>query len=222
MMMATSGSSSTRRSMHAHAHTALFSVASRVLPGVKRTGHLRGRGRPASVDDDTITEGGQHAVLQCEDAKALLDTKACMFVDMRSEKAYDLEHITKPPRMTVNIPYQGGDIEEYASLIQHRYSNTTTGMLLVCENGDVGIATAGVLQAKGYAKAYGVEGGYLAWMQKFTTSGRRRIGGKFVSSGKEALKSGLNLDAEVASTYEENWGRPDLSLPSNRAGKDIA
>lgn len=170
---------------------------------------------------DRITEGqGQDTpnfVLECEAAKALLDTKACMFVDMRSEKAYDYEHITKPPRMTVNIPYQGGDIEDYASLIQRRYSNTNTGLLLVCEHGDIGIATAGTLQGKGYTNVYGVEGGYQGWMQKFTTSGRRRIGGKFVSSGKEALKSGLNLDSEVASTYEENWGRPDLSLPSNRA-----
>eukprot|EP00889_Picochlorum_renovo_P008808 jgi/Picre1/35838/NNA_003298.t1 len=139
-----------------------------------------------ALADDSIAEGGQNFTLQCEDAKAMLDSKTCVFVDMRSEKAYDYEHITKPPRMTVNIPYhEGGDIEDYAALIQRRYSNTNTGLLLVCEDGDIGIATADILQGKGYAKVYGVEGGYQGWMQKFTTSGRRRIGGKFVSSGKE-------------------------------------
>jgi hypothetical protein len=53
-------------------------------------------------------------------------------------------------------------------------------------------------------------------MLKYTTSGRKRMPkGKFVSSGREALKSGLNLDPTVASTYEENWGRPELSIYSS-------
>lgn len=155
-------------------------------------------------------------VLECEAAKSLLDSKACLFVDMRSEKEYDYEHITKPPRMTVNIPYQG-DVETFVSRIQERYS-PDTGLLLVCSDGESGVTCAAVLRDKGgYTKVYGVDGGYRQWMQQFTTSGRRRIVGKFVSSGKEALKSGLNLDPEVASTYEENWGKPEKSLPSNRS-----
>jgi rhodanese-related sulfurtransferase len=141
-----------------------------------------------------------------------------MFVDMRSEKEYDYEHITKPPRMTVNIPYQG-DVEEFVSRVQGRFGSHN-GLLLVCSEGVIGIECAEILRGKGYDKVYGVDGGYQGWMQQFTTSGRRRIMGKFVSSGKEALKSGLNLDSEVASTYEENWGKPELSLPSNRSQTD--
>lgn len=156
-------------------------------------------------------------ILECEDAKSLLDAKACVFVDMRSAKDYDDAHITKPPRMTVNIPYLG-DVDDVVARIESRYSNTNTGLLLVCDTGEIGIQSAKVFRDKGYRAVYGVVDGYQGWMKKFTTSGRRRIVGKFVSSGKEALKSGLNLDSEVASTYEENWGKPELSLPSNRDG----
>jgi len=31
--------------------------------------------------------------------------------------------------------------------------------------------------------------------------------GKWVSTGKESLKSGLSLDPNVAAAYEENWGK---------------
>jgi rhodanese-related sulfurtransferase len=158
-------------------------------------------------------------VLECETAKSMLDSKTCMFVDMRSEKEYDYEHITKPPRMTVNIPYQG-EVEEFVSRVEGRFGNAAgAGLLLVCTNGEIGISCAKMLRDRGYTKVFGVDGGYQGWMQQFTTSGRRRIMGKFVSSGKEALKSGLNLDSEVASTYEENWGNPELSLPSNRSNQ---
>lgn len=159
-------------------------------------------------------------ILDCETAKSMLDGRTCLFVDMRSAEAYDYEHITKPPRMTVNIPYEG-DMDDYVARIQRVYpaGTTTQKLLLVCTDGEIGIDIARMLHQtdNSTTRAYGVRGGYQGWMQQFTTSGRRRIVGTFVSSGKEALKSGLNLGSEVASTYEENWGRPELSLPSNRS-----
>ena len=63
---------------------------------------------------------------------------------------------------------------------------------------------------------YGVVGGYDGWMVKWTPSGRKRPPkGKFVATGRESLKSGLDLDPEVAATYEENWGNPEASFAAN-------
>ena len=135
---------------------------------------------------------------------------------MRSAKAYDNEHVTKPVKMTVNVPYESeGD---FVSKVTARYPDRRAARLLLVDGtGEAGVAVAEVLRGEyGYEQVFGVVGGYEAWMRQYTTSGRRRIQGTFVSSGKEALKSGLNLDAAVASTYEENHGRPELSMPSNR------
>jgi hypothetical protein len=75
----------------------------------------------------------------------------------------------------------------------------------------------------GYEQVFGVKGGYDGWMVKWTPSGRKRPPkGKFVATGRESLKSGLDLDPEVAATYEENWGNPEASFAaySNQLKKD--
>lgn len=193
-------------------------VSGRIHHRISTAQHVIGFYRPSrGMHWMLAAADGEDHILECEAAKSMLDSKTCMFVDMRSEKEYDYEHITKPPRMTVNIPYNG-DVEEFVSRVESRFGNSASaGLLLVCTDGVIGISCAKLLRDKGYTEVYGVDGGYQGWMQQFTSSGRRRIMGKFVSSGKEALKSGLNLDSEVASTYEENWGKPELSLPSNRS-----
>ena len=65
-------------------------------------------------------------------------------------------------------------------------------------------------------------------MVKWTPSGRKRPPkGKFVAT-RESLKSGLDLDPEVAATYEENWGTPALvrreveSVEERRLDADFA
>ena len=71
-------------------------------------------------------------------------------------------------------------------------------------------ALVDALVEAGYTNAVAVEGGYSTWMSKYTPFGRKvPPKGKFVSTGREALKSGLDLDPTVASAYEENWGRQD-------------
>ena len=71
-------------------------------------------------------------------------------------------------------------------------------------------AEVDALVEAGYMNAVAVEGGYSTWMSKYTPFGRKvPPKGKFVSTGREALKSGLDLDPTVASAYEENWGRQD-------------
>ena len=151
--------------------------------------------------------------LECDDAKVMLENEGYMFIDMRSTKEYDGEHITKPARKTVNIPCCSGDeVDGFVREIEKRYRDTAK-LLLVCKSGELGVECANILMEMGYKNVHGVQGGYEGWMIKYTTSGRKRMPkGKFVSSGREALKSGLNLDPTVASTYEENWGRPELSI----------
>ncbi|KAG2493667.1 hypothetical protein HYH03_008181 [Edaphochlamys debaryana] len=77
-------------------------------------------------------------------------------------------------------------------------------MLLACEDGGQASQRAQeLLAAEGYSSTLRVEGGYEAWTKVFSTSGRRRPPpGRWVSSGKEALKSGLNIPG-VAESYDE-------------------
>ena len=194
-----------------------------------------GRGRvPARVGyrlaASSPSSSSSPAALDLEAAKELFESGGTLFVDMRSAREYDYEHITKPVRSTVNIPLRASgvsedsddsevlssDLDAFVGNVAARYGSSAR-LLLVDATGKHGVAAAEALQGQGYEHCYGVRGGYDLWMKRFTTTGRRRIQGKFVSSGKEALKSGLNLDAAVASTYEENHGRADLSLPSNRS-----
>ena len=148
--------------------------------------------------------------------KDLLEARSHLFVDMRSAKAYDYEHVTKPAKMTVNVPYEHGSMDEFVGELKMKFSSPSAKLLLVDETGEDGIMAAELLRESGYAGVHGVVGGYATWLKHYTTTGRRRIQGKFISTGREALKSGLDLDPAVASTYEENHGKVDLSLPSNR------
>ena len=170
--------------------------------------------RSCSRNCEQINRVRVPATLDCDSAKLLMENEGYLFIDMRSAKEYDHEHITKPPRKTVNIPCS--DLATFVSEITGKFKSPDAKLLLVCRKGDLGIQSANILEEQGYTSVCGVQGGFDGWMERWTTSGRRRIVGKFVSSGRESLKSGLNLDPEVASTYEENWGHPELSLPSNR------
>ena len=142
------------------------------------------------------------------------------FIDMRSAKAYDKEHIVKPPRQTVNVPYVEGEdtIESFTSKLTTKYANPGSAKLLMVDaDGTKGIEVARKMREElGYEHVFGVSGGYDGWMAKWTPSGRKRPPkGRFVSTGRESLKSGLDLNPEVAATYEENWGNPEASFAAN-------
>ena len=149
--------------------------------------------------------------------KELLESRSHLFVDMRSVKAYDYEHVTKPVKMTVNVPFENVSMEEFVRDLMLKFQPNAK-LLLVDETGADGIKAAEALRKAGYEGVHGVVGGYDGWLKQYTTTGRRRIQGRFVSTGRESLKSGLDLDPAVASTYEENHGKVDLSLPRPNRG----
>ena len=158
--------------------------------------------------------------MDIDPAKLCMERQAFVFVDMRTVKEYENEHIVKPPRQTVNLPFipEKDTIASYAEKIREKYKHPTTAkLLLVDADGTIGIEVATELREKfGYESVYGVVGGYDGWMVKWTPSGRKRPPkGKFVATGRESLKSGLDLDPEVAATYEENWGNPEASFAAN-------
>ncbi|PNH04480.1 hypothetical protein TSOC_009346 [Tetrabaena socialis] len=43
-----------------------------------------------------------------EEGKRLLDQEGFKFLDLRPRAAYEREHITKPPRACINVPYESG------------------------------------------------------------------------------------------------------------------
>ncbi|CAG9465907.1 unnamed protein product [Pedinophyceae sp. YPF-701] len=145
-----------------------------------------------------------------EAGKVMLDRERYLFLDVRSERAYDEEHLTKPPRCTVNAPIYAKGEEEQKVLNPNfmkavaAKASPATKLLVACEDGTHGSESAmRLLGEAGYTAAVQVEGGYSAWTRIFSTSGRRKPPpGRWVASGTEALKSGLNIPG-VAESYTE-------------------
>lgn len=68
------------------------------------------------------------------------------------------------------------------------------------------------LLASGYQNVVVMKGGYESWLKIYSTSGRARPPpGRWVSTGTEALKSGLNVGG-TALTYEEGAHRDEQRL----------
>ncbi|EFN52770.1 hypothetical protein CHLNCDRAFT_54198 [Chlorella variabilis] len=105
---------------------------------------------------------------------------------------YEESHITKPPRKSLNMPFAVGQEDGAAFVAQ------------MCGDGVQGSAeAAALLEAAGYSGVAQMEGGYVGYTQVWSPSGKRRPpAGRWVSTGKEALKSGLDL-RDVAMAYEE-------------------
>jgi len=132
-----------------------------------------------------------------------MDRSSYKFLDMRSSTEYSEEHLTKPPRCSVNVPWEGSAGDWVAS-VSGQFPNRATGLLVACADGGATSAQAAeALVDAGYSSAFQVEGGFSGWTQVFSTSGRRKPPpGRWVSTGKEALKSGLNIPG-VAESYDE-------------------
>ena len=146
-----------------------------------------------------------------EEAKELLDRQGYKMLDIRPFKAYDREHLTKPPQCTVNCPLADGvDPSALAAKCENMGLRPGAKLLVADFDGETVQAAADALFAAGYVDVVAVEGGYNGWRRVFTTCGRRPPPqGKWISTGAggESLKSGLTLDPNVAAAYEENWGK---------------
>ncbi|KAG2441879.1 hypothetical protein HXX76_003486 [Chlamydomonas incerta] len=137
-----------------------------------------------------------------QEGKKLLDQSGYKFLDVRPKAEYEREHLTKPPRACFNVPHQPES--DFAARVASQLPSKASKLLVVCaDGGEASRRAVQQLEAAGYGEALRVEGGYTAWTQVFTTSGRRRPpAGRWVSSGREALKSGLNIPG-VAESYDE-------------------
>ena len=180
----------------------------------------RRRVETSSFTSSSETSSSEASSKDIDAATLLMERQQVTFIDMRSAKAYDKEHIVKPPRQTVNVPYVEGEdtLESFTSKVTTKYANPGSAKLLMVDaDGTKGIEVARKMREElGYEHVFGVNGGYDGWMAKWTPSGRKRPPkGRFVSTGRESLKSGLDLNPEVAATYEENWGNPDASFAAN-------
>lgn len=70
------------------------------------------------------------------------------------------------------------------------------------DGGELSQQATELLVAAGFTEALMVEGGYVAWRKVFSTGGRRRPAGRWMPTGKEALKSGLPIEG-AADSYED-------------------
>uniref|UniRef100_A0A7S1NG67 Rhodanese domain-containing protein n=1 Tax=Eutreptiella gymnastica TaxID=73025 RepID=A0A7S1NG67_9EUGL len=142
-------------------------------------------------------------IVSCEEGKTLLDTQSYRFLDLRTAKAYDYEHITKPARKSVNIPYIA-NADAFMAAVKNTLRGLSEPILVVDDAGQgEAVAAAELMSRAGYTQVVVVEGGYAAWREKYTTTGRNvPPKGRWISTGTEALKSGLNV-GDVAASYEE-------------------
>ena len=149
------------------------------------------------------------------EGKRLLDQAGFYFLDLRAEDEYDREHLTKPPRRSVNVPCAGVDgaaeADEFAERVRKAKVASSQPVLVVCGDGSAGAGAAAALEERGWQQAVAVEGGYQAWRELFTTSGRKvPPKGRWVPTGTESLKSALNV-GEAAMSYEEKLNVEDLN-----------
>ncbi|KAK3244956.1 hypothetical protein CYMTET_45455, partial [Cymbomonas tetramitiformis] len=131
-------------------------------------------------------------------------------LDVRPERDYDMQHITKPPQVTFNVPFSEVD---FVPRVEAKIRGKTAAILVACANGgtDSQGAVAMLLEA-GFSNVTLVEGGWDAWFNVFDTTGRRKPpSGRWISTGTEALKSGLGVGA-AADTYEEGGAKDGVRL----------
>jgi len=137
----------------------------------------------------------------------MVERERYKILDVRSAKAYDRQHITKPARSSISAPVCLNDevTPNGVFLMQAACAGSRSAKLIVmCEDGGRwSEAAMEQLLDAGYIDALILEGGYAGWGEVWSPSGKRRPPpGRWVSTGKEALKSGLNIPG-VAESYDE-------------------
>ena len=139
----------------------------------------------------------------------LLQRQGWKLLDLRDSKAYDDEHLTKPPQCSKNLPLPES-LADLPKVAERERLDKSVPWLVADEDGARAGEAAAVLVESGW-EAAAVVGGYSGWREIWTTSGRRvPPKGRWVATGKEALKSGLNVGG-AALSYEERLNVEDLS-----------
>jgi rhodanese-related sulfurtransferase len=183
----------------------------------------RARGRRSSVGVvPRASSADAVPSVDVDAAKLMLDRGEHMFIDARTWKEYDRSHITKPVQKTINVPFdvETRDCARWAADAAAKTRPAQRLLIADADGTDVLAMTAALIEL-GYSNACAVEGGYAAWIAKYTTSGRKQPPkGKWISTGKEALKSGLDLDPNVAAAYEENWGKAPPKYGDEAASRE--
>lgn len=144
------------------------------------------------------------APLDVDTARKLLDGPATV-LDIRDPREYEDSRVTKPPRKSVNLPFSAGqDAGAWAAQAAAKFPSTAATLIVMCRDGGQDSAqAAAALAAAGYSAAAQLTGGFQCYSAVWGPSGKRRPpAGRWVSTGKEALKSGLNIPG-VAESYDE-------------------
>ena len=177
----------------------------------------QGEGEGTETETETEIE-----LVSPSEGMVLLERQGWKFLDLRSAQAYDDEHLTKPAQCSQNVPFpetQQRDQssttefpEDFLGACEAARLSKQVPLLVACEDGSRCGDVARVLVEAGYhASCVGVKGGYRGWREVWTTSGRRvPPKGRWVATGKEALKSGLNVGG-AALSYEERLNVEDLA-----------
>lgn len=142
-----------------------------------------------------------------EEAKRLIEREGYKILDVRSARDYDNKHITKPARCSISAPVVMNDNvtpnERFLAEVAGQASQATKLLVMCADGGVLSDAALRQLADAAYSNALLLEGGYAGWSEVWSPSGKRRPPpGRWVSTGKEALKSGLNIPG-VAESYDE-------------------
>jgi len=144
-----------------------------------------------------------------KEGMVLLERQGWKFLDLRDERSYDNEHLTKPAQCSQNVPLPE-DVAALAQACESARLSKAVPWLVADQDGSRSTEAAAALIDAGW-EAVAVVGGYSGWREVWTTSGRRvPPKGRWVATGKEALKSGLNVGG-AALSYEERLNVQDLS-----------
>lgn len=149
-----------------------------------------------------------------DEGKPLLDTSDALLLDARTAREFDAEHVTKPPRKALSAPLGPGFGAAAAARLGR--PQTRAVLLVTRAGGDEAAAAAEQLSSLGYSAVLAVEGGWAAWRRLWTPSGRPTPPpGRWVPTGPEALKSGLN----VGSACEQASGGVGSPLAAGLTGR---
>eukprot|EP00882_Tetradesmus_deserticola_P010486 GHRQ01011076.1.p1 GENE.GHRQ01011076.1~~GHRQ01011076.1.p1 ORF type:complete len:216 (+),score=55.91 GHRQ01011076.1:228-875(+) len=142
-----------------------------------------------------------------EEAKRLIEREGYKILDVRSARDYDAKHITKPARCSINAPVVQNDNvtpnAQFVAEVAAQASKASKLLVMCADGGALSDSALTQLAESAYSGAVRLQGGYAGWSEVWSPSGKRRPPpGRWVSTGKEALKSGLNIPG-VAESYDE-------------------
>eukprot|EP00746_Dinoflagellata_sp_MGD_P134951 gnl/MRDRNA2_/MRDRNA2_68848_c0_seq1.p1 gnl/MRDRNA2_/MRDRNA2_68848_c0~~gnl/MRDRNA2_/MRDRNA2_68848_c0_seq1.p1 ORF type:complete len:272 (+),score=52.03 gnl/MRDRNA2_/MRDRNA2_68848_c0_seq1:54-818(+) len=203
--------------------TQIGGVKPKLLFPFVTNGGKRFRALPKAAFGTIVTRVSDMPQVQTVDAQEgmqLLSYQGWKFLDLRDAKSYDNEHLTKPPRCSVNVPLPAGGASALPGALETARVGKSQKLLVASTDGTEAPAAAAAIAAAGWTDVAIVEGGYAGWRRVWTTSGRKVMPqGRWVASGTEALKSGLNVGG-AAMAYEERINVDKLTQEKDDPGKD--